>query len=374
MTAMDRTLVAPDEAGIDPARLDVLMRRVRLEVEHGPLPSAQIAVAKDGRLVAFETVGNARNDLRYILQSAGRGVVAGVVWKLIGEGLLDISERVADVIPEFATNGKDVVTVAQVLTHTAGLPFAPLGYPKMLARSQRLEAFGRWRLTYEPGTQFQYHLTSSAWIIAELVERRTGLSFTAYLRDEIAEPLGLSLELQVPPERQRHTIAWPEATNRTSDDQQVDPWGPWYLADPDILAAGEPSHSMVGTAADVALFYQALFHSDLWTPEAVVEGSRIHVSQAPVGDQLYGGGDVVTHTGLFLTVSGDSPGDWMPATASPAAFGNGGAPCQLAFIDPETGVSFAFLTNGYPMSGYDYTRAGVNRRINIANLAGDLIG
>jgi len=38
----------------------------------------------------------------------------------------------------------------------------------------------------------------------------------------------------------------------------------------------------------------------------------------------------------------------------------------------ETDTSFAFLTNGYPLSGYDYTRLGVNRTINIANLGNDL--
>jgi hypothetical protein len=42
-------------------------------------------------------------------------------------------------------------------------------------------------------------------------------------------------------------------------------------------------------------------------------------------------------------------------------------------MDPDTGTSFAFLTNGYPMAGYDYSRAGVNRIINIGNLGNDLV-
>jgi CubicO group peptidase (beta-lactamase class C family) len=373
MSSVDLDMVEPAAVGIDPTRLDVLLRRVRLEVDHGPLPSVQVAVAKDGQLVAFETIGDARPHQRYILQSVGRGIVAGVVWKLLGEGVLQLEDRVAEIVPEFGTNGKDVVTIGHVLTHTAGFPFAPLGYPKMLERSTRLEAFAKWRLSYEPGTVFQYHLTSAAWVIAELVERCTGLRFAEYLRTQISEPLGLTLELEVPPERQGESVVWPVATDRTSDDQEVDPWGPWYLADPEILAAGEPSHSMVGTAADVARFYQALYHSGLWSPGAVTEGSRIRVSQVPAGEQIYGGGSQIVHTGLFISVAGDSPGSWMPSTASPATFGNGGAPCQIAFIDPETGVSFAFLTNGYPLSGYDYSRRGVNRLLNIGNLAGDLI-
>ena len=46
----------------------------------------------------------------------------------------------------------------------------------------------------------------------------------------------------------------------------------------------------------------------------------------------------------------------------------------MGFMDPEAGTSFAFLTNGYPMAGYDYTPAGLNRNINIGNLGNDLVG
>ena len=373
MVLLSHDLVEAADVGIDTARLDVFLRRARLEVEHGALPSAQVAVARNGRLVAFETYGDAPPDARYILQSVGRTVVAGVVWKLLGEEVLGLDERVADVIPEFATNGKEVVTVRQVLTHTAGFPFAPLGLPAMPHRAARLEAMAKWRLTYEPGTRLQFHLTSAAWVIAELVERRTGLSFAEYLRTEIVEPLGLAFVLPVPVDQYEALVTAPIAIDRTSDEQQVDPWGPWYLANPEVLAAGEPSHSIVGSAADVALFFQALIHSGLWRDEAVVEGTRVHVSMPPAGDQLYGGSDRSTNMGLFVTISGADHDIWLPSTGSPGTFGNGGAPCQLGYMDPETGVSFAFLTNGYPLAGYDYTRLGTNRTINLANLGNDLV-
>ena len=62
---------------------------------------------------------------RYVLQSAGRPVIAAAVWKLLGDGGIELDARVADVIPEFGTNGKEVVTIRQVLTHTGGFPMAP---------------------------------------------------------------------------------------------------------------------------------------------------------------------------------------------------------------------------------------------------------
>ncbi len=373
MLATPTTLVPPESVGIDPARLDVFLRRARLEVEGGPLPSAQVAVAKDGQLVAFETFGDARPGRGYILQSVGRTVVASVLWKLIGEGVVGVDERIADIIPEFGANGKEAVTLEHVLTHSAGFPFAPLGHPKMLDRGTRLAAMARWRLDWEPGSRLQFHLTSAAWVLAEVVEARTGLPFSEYLRAEIVEPLGLNLRLPVPVDEFDAVVEAPIAIDRTSDDQEVDPWGPWYLANAEVLAGGEPSHSMVGDAASVALFFQALHHSDIWPSGIVDRATSIHRSEPPYGDKLYGGSDEILNMGWFCTVSGEIGGQWSPRTGSPRTFGNGGAPCQLAFMDPEVGTSFCFLTNGYPLSGYDYSRVGENRIKNLGNLGNDLV-
>jgi CubicO group peptidase (beta-lactamase class C family) len=373
MPPMSMEVVAPSDLGVDPERLQMFLSRARLEVDRGQLPSVQVAVARHGRLVAFETYGDATNESRYILQSVGRTVVAAVVWKLLGDGAFRLDERVADVIPEFGTNGKDAVTVEHILTHSAGIPFAPLGYPKMLDRGSRLAAFSRWRLDWPPGSQLQFHLTSAAWVIAELVERRTGVSFAEYLRTAIVEPLGLGLVLPLPPDRYATALAAPVAVDRTSDDQQVDPWGPWYLANPEVLAGGEPSHSIVATAADVAHLFQALYHSGLWDQVTIDDAIRIRMSQAPPGEQIYGGSDEIANVGLFCMVSGTNGGSWTPRTGSPRTFGHTGAPCQLGFMDPETGTSFAYLTNGYPLAGYDYSPQGVNRKINLCNLGNDLI-
>ncbi|EUA23836.1 beta-lactamase family protein [Mycobacterium xenopi 4042] len=65
---------------------------------------------------------------------------------------------------------------------------------------------------------------------------------------------------------------------------------------------------------------------------------------------------------------------FLPTATGPRTFGHGGAACQLGFADPVTGLSFAFLTNGYPTSGYERSRQGLNRIINIANLAADCFG
>jgi CubicO group peptidase (beta-lactamase class C family) len=374
MPSMSMKLTPPEQVGVDPARLELFLARARLEVDNGMLPSAQVAAARHGKLVAFETYGAATNDSKYILQSVGRNVVAAVVWKLIGDGVLDVDEAIVDVIPEFGTNGKHSVTLKHVLTHTAGFPFAPLGYPKMLDRQTRLEAFARWKLDWEPGSRLQFHLTSAAWVIAELVERRTGMPFHEYLRTAIVDPLGLGFILPLPAD-QYHSglLAAPVAIDKTNDDDEVDPWGPWYLADPDVLAGGEPSHSIVGSAADVAMLFQALYHSGLWDEPTITEATRIHVSEKPYGERLYGGSEETANIGLFCMISGETGFYFAPSAGSEASFGHTGAPCQIGFMDPETGTSYAFLTNGYPLAGYDHSLQGRNRQIVLHCLGNDLV-
>ena len=374
MQPMSMELVSAEDAGVDPDRLKLFLSRARLEVDQGILPSVQVAVARHGRLVAFETYGSATNDTKYILQSVGRTVVAAVVWKLLGDGLLELDQPIVEVIPEFGTNGKHEVTLEHVLTHTAGFPFAPLGYPKMLDRQTRLAAFGRWQLDWEPGSRLQFHLTSAAWVIAELVERRTGMPFDEYLRTAIVEPLGLGFILPLPADKYHSPVlAAPVAIDRTSDEDQVDPWGPWYLADPDVLSGGEPSHSIVGSAADVAMLFQALYHSGLWDDATIADATRIRVSRAPYGERLYGGSEEIANIGLFCMISGETGFYFAPSAGSEASFGHTGAPCQIGFMDPETGTSFAFLTNGYPLAGYDHSLQGRNRQIVLSNLGNDLI-
>jgi CubicO group peptidase (beta-lactamase class C family) len=354
---------------VDDKTLSFLIDRVDREVAEGILPSAQVAIAKDGQLVAFRTFGEASDSTRYVLQSSGRPVLASVAWKLISDGLLDPGETVAGIIEEFGTNGKDVVTVEQVLTHTAGFPLAPLGYPAMADRNKRLEAFSRWRLTSPPGEVLQYHLTSAGWLIAEIVERRTGLTLREYLTREIASPLGLTIDLGVPIEEQGDIAPF---VRIDVAEGEINPWGAWFLARPEVIAAGEPSHAIVGTASDVVMLLQGLYHSGLWRAEAVSDAIRIRVSRPAAGGPEMGGSSVPSNQALFVVVAGEHGSGSLPLSVSPETFGHRGAPSSFCFMDPEESLSFAFLTNGYPLAGYDDSWAGRARIAILGNLAGDL--
>jgi CubicO group peptidase (beta-lactamase class C family) len=358
---------AQTKTPVNRAKLNALVERVALEVSEGRLPSAQVAVGYGGELVSFETFGDAHPNTRYRLQSVSRPFVAGALWKVVDEYDLDLSVPVSTWIPGFCAG----ITLEQVATHRAGLAYAPLGAKRMATRESRLEAMSRWQPDPETRGHIQFSLTSTGWVIWEVVETVTGLSLPDFLAQRICGPLGLTAQLAVPVDQQGDVA---NMVLLGDAGEELDPWGPWYLDPADVLARGEPSHSMVATAADVALHYQGMLHSDVWSRQSVAEGIRVWAREPAYGPIEHGGTDHPISMGLFVTLRGDSwQQGWMPATGSPETFGHGGAPCQQSFCDPVTGLSFAFLTNGYPASGYALDRWGKNLSAVLLDLAGDLI-
>src|SRR5579862_9712996 len=96
----------PAELGFDAGAIDELLARAQRYIDEGNIPSCQLAFARNGRLALWATLGDAAPESRYVIFSSTKPVVAGAVWILMGEGAIDVSRRVADVIPEFASNGK----------------------------------------------------------------------------------------------------------------------------------------------------------------------------------------------------------------------------------------------------------------------------
>src|SRR5262245_58217465 len=153
---MPHTAVSsPESLGIDPAKLEKLYARAQREVDEGIVPSCQLAVARHGKLAALRSFGAASADSLYVIFSCSKAITSAAAWQLLETGKLGLDERVADVIPEFETNGKDVVRVEQLFTHTSGFPHAPSG-PRDWASREALRArFARWRLNWEPDTRFE---------------------------------------------------------------------------------------------------------------------------------------------------------------------------------------------------------------------------
>src|SRR3954453_11192305 len=113
------------------------------------------------------------------------------MWRLIGDGRLDVSRPVVEYVPAFDTNEKGAVTVEQVLLHTGGFPLAPLGPKHWGTREGRLESFRGWRLNFEPGQVFMYRPVAGHWVLAEVIEAITGEPYTDAIQHLVTDPLGL---------------------------------------------------------------------------------------------------------------------------------------------------------------------------------------
>jgi CubicO group peptidase (beta-lactamase class C family) len=357
---------------LDSAAVDALVARLRRVVESGAIPSGQLAIAREGRLAATaafgevvsgERRGPATDDTLYAAFSTTKTITSAALWLLLQDGKLRVEDRVADLVPEFAANGKEAVCVEHLLTHTAGFPSAVFDPLEWADRERRLSRFASWPLEWEPGERFQYHPSSSMWVVAELIERVSGRDFREFVRGRICDPLGLpDLHLGLPAE-QGFRVADVVQVGESPDPEAIRASGlaipeQFTAVDanllgmnrPEIRAVGIPGGGCITNAATLALFYQALLRdgcgSDgtrVWAPRILREAFRVRTGE--LVDPMTGH---MAKRGLGVVLAGDehrifrsfAPGN------SPEAFGHAGAGGQVAWGDPASGISFVFFTNG----------------------------
>ena len=356
----------PEEVGIDSEKLEAVFARAKRDVDEGLLPSAQVAIARQGTLAGLRTFGSAvqggaekpaTDETLYSIFSSTKAVVAVAIWLLVEDGLLKLDERVADIIPEFATNGKEAVTVEQVLLHTSGFPYAPFRPEHWGDREKLLDAFGRWRLNWEPDSRYEYHPTSAHWVLSEIINRRAGMDFRDFIRRRVTGLMGLNeLFVGLPPEYDSRVaeVRWVS--------EAVEPPGGWGEVTPEAVLnfnnnngkrSGIPGAGGIASAGTMALFYQTLINGGetadgkrILKPETIEFATKVRTKDHHV-DPVW---KIKANRGLSVIVAGDD-GDAFARgfgrTTSPRAFGHGGAGGQIAWGDPETGISLGYCTNGF---------------------------
>lgn len=370
--------VNPDHAealGLNLEKLELLRSRALREIDEGLLPSAQIAVARNGRIAWSEAFGDATADTLYPIFSCTKAVTSSAAWLLIEENKLDVQDYVCDIVPEFGTNEKEEIKVEQLFLHTAGFPAAPFAPLDWDDRDARFARFARWRLNWPIGEKFEYHPTSSMWVIAEIIERRSGEDFRSFVRKRITEPLGLRDLFVGLPREENDRVA--ELVN-VGDPLTSEDYARLGIPEPpvtevteeailsfnraDIRAVGVPGGGGITTAADLALFYQALLTGGLpqkpkvWSRSILDYGLRV-IS----GDYFDAMTGKKVNRALGLVVAGDADRNFrgFGHTNSELAFGHNGAGGQIAWADPRTGLSFVYLTNGHDRNPLRMGRRGV---------------
>ena len=375
---------APADVGLEAAQLAAVAARARQEVDEGLLPSAQIAVARHGKIVLFETFGNATNETLYCVFSATKAITSAAAWLLLERDALRLDEKAADIVPEFGSNGKDAITVEQLFLHTAGFPHAPFRPTEWLDRDRRLARFGQWRLNWPPGSRFEYHPTSGMWVLAEIIERRAGQPFDRFVREEIAEPLGLPAMHLGLPEAENARVAELEHCGEALTSADYARLGlpeppATEVTEEAILAFNQPAVRAVPvaggggimTAATLALFYQALLHGGsaghrrVWQAETLTMARQVR--SAGFTDPLSG---KAVNRALGIVIAGDEDRNFrgFGHENSPDAFGHGGAGGQIAWCDPASGVSIGYCTNGHDRNPLRQGRRTVSISNHVARL------
>lgn len=204
----------PADAGLDPARIETLTAAAASYTEPAPgadhplYASSVVLAAHDGQIVAEDAAGwslryadadgtplppdervAATTDTIYDLASVSKLFTTIVVLQQVEAGLIDLDAPVADYLPPFAANGKQDITVRQLLTHTSGLvSWLPLW--REPSNQARFDAVMNATPEAEPGTAYEYsdlNMITAGWVAEEV----TGRGLAELVREGITDPLGM---------------------------------------------------------------------------------------------------------------------------------------------------------------------------------------
>jgi uncharacterized protein YbbC (DUF1343 family)/CubicO group peptidase (beta-lactamase class C family) len=329
------------DVGLAPDALSSIDDIVAEGLRDGKMPGAVVLVAHQGKVIFLKAYGNKRiepaveamtTDTVFDMASITKPVATATsVMKLIEQGKLALDEEVAKYIPEFATNGKEELTLRDLLTHQSGLiPDNSMddykGTPKeSFAKIHALPLKELLR------TKFMYSDVNFI-TLGELVEVASGKNVNDFSRENIFAPLGMSESGYLPS---------PALAARAAPTEKRDgEWMQGSVHDPRAFRLGGiAGHAgLFSTAEDLAVYAQMMLGKGEYggvrvlNPETVELMTRANL--VPPRGRRGLGWDM--RTGYSI-----NRGDAM----SRSAFGHGGFTGTVMWIDPELDLFFIFLSN-----------------------------
>src|SRR5499433_4561671 len=339
--------------GLDPKPLGRLRELITAHIAEGRYPAAQIAVARHGKLGLVWTLGDARlepqrvparDETLWLLFSNTKVITACAVWILAERGALRFTDRVADHVPGFEANGKGDITIIQLLTHQGGFPNADVPKAAWTDHDLLRRAVCGFTLEWTPGSRVVYHGRAAHWVAAAMIEAVTKGDYRDFIRSEITEPLGIADEC---------FVGLPDAQHaRAVDMHEPSPDGSRQVTrteenNPQFRRAGTPGGGGYATARAMAAFYQMMAHGGTLNGVRLLSPRMVsYVTRNVTGDRVDGYMGMPMHRGLGPHSRGTTDTiRGLGALAAPRVFGHGGVGSSYCWADPDSGVSFAYLTN-----------------------------
>ena len=303
------------------------------------------------------------SDTLVLIWSATKGLGSACVLHVLQEHKIDIQRRVTEFWPEFAQAGKENITLAQLLSHQAGLAALDrktdvLDYPSVIAALEEQKPL------WPPGTAHGYHARTFGYLLDELVRRITRQSLSEYWRKTFAGPLNLDLWIGLP-EKENPRVATIYAAKAGNPPQPkqfyVDLVSPGTLArktftsphglhaasamnNPTIRAEPIVSFGGIGSANSLAKFYAMLANGGEIDGRTFFSEKTMSWMKTTLPDGI---------DRVFQIPTAFSAGFMKDATSSmrrifgrsTSSFGHPGAGGSHAFADPENKISFAYVMN-----------------------------
>ena len=303
-----------------------------------------------------------------LVYSATKGLAAMTLAVAHSRGWLDYEQPVCRYWPEFAQQGKETITVRQLLAHQAGL-FAfdePVDRSVVADHDRLAVVLARQKPAWEPGTRQAYHAISLGFYESELLRRVDPhhRSLGQFFHDEIASPLGLDFYIRLPesiPNSRLATLAKPSplamllgfpirltlaSLNRRSNIYRalmVNPGSELPHDEQRIYARNleVPSGGGVGTAPAIAHAYSVFATGG---KELGLREETLRQLMAPAIPPVHGFRDACLKVEIQFSLGFEKPGP-KDSFAHPSSFGHHGTGGSFGFADPHAQIGYGYIPN-----------------------------
>lgn len=342
---------------------------INKQIAEGQQLGVQVCAYRNGELIVDTWAGTygpdddrkVQADTLFNCFSTTKGVAATALHILADRGQIEYEQPVAKYWPEFAANGKQNITVAQAMSHQAGLHTAP-SKEVMLDWPAAIDYIAQGTPAWEPGTATGYHALTYAWVVGGIVQGATGRHIKDVIQEEIARPLGVEGEmyvgipdgiedrlgsLQQPPPPDP-SVPNPLALLPKDHDffKAMPPDSGVNFNDMEVRKACIPSANGHFNARSLARMYAALANGGQVDGVRLVSKERIPLMSTIQMDWV----DRVLFMPIPKSIGFMNGGAWSmgkPGVSGPrsTAFGHSGAGGSTAFADPEAGLAVAVTLN-----------------------------